>query len=138
MPTVLPDNHLQQVRNLALLARQALALGNVTMSVNPATVADACLAFEAVLAGSGDSLDTLSTESRVRELTAQLGAAQHNMDALAGQVMSRYEEGVRDGTKIAGDTVAVLRSKITLLEAESGKTLTFQSALGAIALPPAR
>lgn len=119
-----PDQTVQQVRNLALLARQAIANQNTTMSVNPRMVADACLAFEAVLAAPNLAADTVSTARRLGELEAkasrlelELNAARSNVDALSEQIETRYREGVSEGVRSVESEVKELRAKLARLEA---------------------
>lgn len=55
---MIPSQQLQAVRNLALLARQAIANQFPTMSVDPKMIADAALAFEAATAPGGARVES--------------------------------------------------------------------------------
>lgn len=82
---------LQAVKNLQLLARQALGNRFETMSVDPKMIADACLAFDAALSGATD-------DERVRVLSTKLSAAEANVESLGSQIEARYQDGVKDGS----------------------------------------
>lgn len=82
---------LQAVKNLQLLARQALSNRFETMSVDPKMIADACMAFDASLSGATD-------DERVRVLSTKLSASEANVESLVTQVEARYQDGVKDGS----------------------------------------
>lgn len=84
--------NLQSVRNLALLARQAISNQYPTMSVSPTEVADFCAACE----------DTLKPGSHAEKLAAALvevEAAKRNIASLGLQIEKRYTDGILEGVK---------------------------------------
>lgn len=100
---------IQSVRNLALLARQAIGNKFETMSVDPKMIADACVAFEAVFTGGA------TPDERVRTLQAELAAAQSNVESLGRQVEARYQDGLREGGAALGtsaDRLAATAARI--------------------------
>jgi hypothetical protein len=111
-PAPSPHPQLQAVRNLQLLARQAIGNQFPTMSVDPKMVADACIALDAVLSGN---VPGVPVDERVRSLTAELAAAQANVESLASQAERRYQDGIREGAQALGpaaDKLAATAARI--------------------------
>lgn len=108
---MLTPQQLQNVRNLALLARQAISNGFKTMQVNPTVVADACVAFEAAVGAA--SPDTVSSAERIRGLEVELAAAKANVESLSRQIEQRYQDGLREGAAGAQAQPPTLGDRVT-------------------------
>lgn len=75
----------QNVRNLSVLARQAIARGDAAMQVKPQLVADLCLEYEAMSRAPIAKSDQATIRREMDQLTASLTRTEQSVDEHSGR-----------------------------------------------------